>query len=361
MSKVPPVSILGNWTGSVVPGPSIGPNAKDYSKAMLVLCIVAIISVAAIRIFRKFRGQHNFGLDNGILLAAITFALLSALLDLINRKLLYSVVDRSIHVGRMQNMTRSWIPKVMKYCVVSSCFAWLSIFCAKLSCMAFFNKPTIRSFSVRRWYLLATVLVLVAAPFCIFSPLFICPSYEVPEHYEMGSGGRCTDDQIIGRAFAIVAVWTALDLFTDFLVFSIPLALLRCIENKPRHWLAAGSMIGFALVKVTVPILRLKLAFMPSTQFADPILIIFLNAVEASVSVSMVSATCVTSIWYESPEHGIYISTGMNWLAQHQSSSTSQSWVSDSHSEEQVQARCVSERSITVERMDITDDPEQGM
>src|SRR5690349_21262414 len=104
----------------------------------IILCTIAVVGGTAFRLLR--RRLHTLELDDAFFAAAVAIAIVSFSLVFSVADPMYDVIKSTVDTGAMQTSIREVIAKLVKFGVATCCLAWSSIFAAKFSCLAFFNK-----------------------------------------------------------------------------------------------------------------------------------------------------------------------------------------------------------------------------
>ncbi|MCJ1436598.1 hypothetical protein MMC27_005978 [Xylographa pallens] len=107
----------------------------------------------------------------------------------------------------------------------------------------------------------------------------------------------CSINHQLARERIYLATTTALDIFTDLLVLSIPIALLWKVKISLHRKLALGSMLCLSAFMIIIAIIRTALAPLPENQVIDTSWLVFWEGIEATTAIIMVSLTVFRSLF----------------------------------------------------------------
>ncbi|KAL1631267.1 hypothetical protein SLS54_000026 [Diplodia seriata] len=167
---------------------------------------------------------------------------------------------------------------------------WTAIFAVKFSFMAYFRSlgaSFSRPMTVYYWAVVA--LTFASWGVCIGGGFINCPYFGI-------EGVKCLPNDTIPRFTAVTAVLTALDVLTDIMVVSIPIAILHRVKTGTRQKAGLGALLSLSLVMVVVAFVRMAGIIQPSQKNLDVTWEMFWQHVEGCVAVAMGSLTAFRSL-----------------------------------------------------------------
>ena len=255
-------------------------------KALIFTFLVIAIVAAAARTFFRVKQSRRLELDDVFLILAIIT--LSAFVGVIYtiRDLMYLSVYVSLGTedpGFPLDGTFDPIKSFRFYGIMdeaASVLVWTSIFAIKFSFVFFFRKLTRRVRGIKIWWWIVVVALVPCALICMFLGFIICPTLD------------CNPAALHHREGIFLNTTVSIDILTDVLVISIPIALLWKIQIDLRRKLATGAVLCLSFFMIMIAIVRVTFASL-TKDVTDTTWLYMWQSVEASTAVLMVSVTAV--------------------------------------------------------------------
>lgn len=255
-------------------------------KAILfVFLIVAIVATAARTYFRVRRFRRLEIDDVFLILAIVTLCAFVGVVYSVKNLMYLSVYlalgleDPSFPLDAIFDYEKTF-EYYGQMDEAASVLIWTSIFAVKFSFVFFFRKLTRRVRGIEIWWQIVVVVLVPCALTCMFLGFVIC------------SALNCSQTSLHYREGVFLNVTVAIDVFTDLLVISIPIALLWNVQIDLRRKLAIGAVLCLSFFMIIIAIIRVTEAPI-SEGVTDSIWLFIWQSVEASTAVLMVSVTAV--------------------------------------------------------------------
>ena len=162
----------------------------------------------------------------------------------------------------------------------ASVLVWTSIFAIKFSFVFFFRKLTRRVRGIEIWWWVVMVALIPSALICMFLGFIICPTLD------------CDPASLHFREGVFMDTTVSIDILTDILVISIPIALLWKVKIDLRRKLATGAVLCLSFFMIIIAIIRVTTATL-TEEVTDTTWLYMWQSIEASTAVLMVSVTAV--------------------------------------------------------------------
>ena len=252
---------------------------------VFVFLLIAIVAAGS-RTFLRVRQSRRLEIDDVFLILAITT--LCAFVGVIYsvKDLIYLSVYMSLgreDPGYPLDNTFDYIKTFNYYgrmTEAASVLIWTSIFAVKFSFVFFFRKLTRRVRGIELWWRIVVGALVPCALACMFLGFMICPQLD------------CSPTALHYRESTFLNVTVAIDVLTDLLVISIPIALLWNVQIDLRRKLAVGAVLCLSFFMIIIAIIRVTEAS-TAGGVTDTSWLFVWQSVEASTAVLMVSVTAV--------------------------------------------------------------------
>ena len=287
--------------------PRVGP---DGYTAGLALTFALAIGIAGYRTYFRIRHFKKLFLDDYILFYVVAALITGNALAFWFKQALY--FNTSVSVGlyppptwlktRFTEVAHFWLT----FNHLITIILYSAIFAVKLSYLVFFRKLIGRVGSVQAYWWTCLAILVPAGITAMFFPFFTCAATTPEQMQYMCSSVR----EGFWRAGIYLRVNTALDIATDVLVISVPLYLLAHVKIGFRRKVAVASILCLSIVMIVTAAVRLAFYSLPGTKVlgfppdggpdipvADAVWLVYWMAVEANVSVIMVSATAFRGLF----------------------------------------------------------------
>jgi len=162
----------------------------------------------------------------------------------------------------------------------ASVLVWTSIFAIKFSFVFFFRKLTQRVRGIEIWWWIVVLALVPCALICMFLGFIICPTL------------NCNPAALRNRENIFLDSTVSIDILTDVLVISIPIALLWKVQIDLRRKLATGAVLCLSFFMIIIAIVRVTSANL-TEDVTDTTWLYMWQSIEASTAVLMVSVTAV--------------------------------------------------------------------
>ncbi|KAI0426695.1 hypothetical protein F5Y09DRAFT_350983 [Xylaria sp. FL1042] len=217
-----------------------------------IWAVVALSFVfLAIRLYSRFAGPRQLFWDDGFVIFAWILALLSAILWSFVSPYLYFFFE--VISGRRPPGPHFVLNTEQYYIgqLIVVIFFYTGLWSVKLSFLMFFNRLS-KNVDARR-YLWWTAFVATIATYliCIGTIQYKClvrPLEELMAH--------CSSDIDIDFTLVTLKVNTALDVFTDTLIMTIPISLVWTVRIRWEKKLALIAIFSLVLVTISFAIIR---------------------------------------------------------------------------------------------------------
>ncbi|KAL8699566.1 MAG: hypothetical protein Q9201_005933 [Fulgogasparrea decipioides] len=262
---------------------------KGVGGALFGLAILAAFARTSIR----FRSIPRPALDDALLLfACICLTAATGLFyKLVPKAYLYeelnfnATVALPFPISDLAKETTLTIRILHAYTFIS----WLVIFAVKFCFLAFFRVLIDR---VKRMIIYWRFVVVITV---ILGGISFCETFIACPHID-ASSVICLQGPGFRRTLAIGILAKCLDIVTDILLITIPVALLWNVRIKTRQKLGIGAFLCLSVVMVIVAIVKAS-GIRTSVDSFDLVWEIFWQQIEACVAVLMVSFTAFRSIF----------------------------------------------------------------
>ncbi|MCJ1245147.1 hypothetical protein MMC30_002348 [Trapelia coarctata] len=274
---------MANTAPANVSFPRVQPQA--FTAIIFVFLIIAIAAAAA-RTILRVRQSRRLELDDVFLiLAIVTLCAFVGVIYSVKDLLYFSVYLALGLEDPGYPLSASFdFEKAFAYYgqmdEAASLLIWTSIFAVKFSFVFFFRKLTRRVRGIEIWWRIVVAALVPCALTCMFLGFSICPQL------------NCSQTSLHYREGVFLNVTVGIDILTDLLVISIPIALLWNVQIDLRRKLAVGAVLCLSFFMIIIAIIRVTEA--PITEgVTDSIWLFIWQSVEASTAVLMVSVTAV--------------------------------------------------------------------
>lgn len=249
---------------------------------------------AAARTSTRFYRFRKITIDDIFLVLAVLFFAASTVVIHISKPLIYHLsylnLGLLIPIGNFN-------PIALRYSILdnlATIFVWSSLFSVKISFLLFFKQLIERVRHIQIWWWIVFSLVCAAAPVNMFMGFFICPNFTL----ELSEA--CPTASIVSNTITYLYTSCILDILTDLIVLSIPVALLWNVKIDLRRKLALITVLGLSIFMIAIAIVRVSLVKIgrtgaPATQ-PDNIWLFFWQNIEAATAIIMVSVTAFRSM-----------------------------------------------------------------
>ncbi|MCJ1472331.1 hypothetical protein MMC13_000978 [Lambiella insularis] len=267
--RIPPTAFIGSLT------------------TFLVLAVLSALARTTLRL----RQNHTLYTDDYFLLYAVVALCVCAGVAFSIKDLIYL----QIYVGLgWEKPAPDFFQQMLEFekrIQVASALTWSALYAVKLSFLFFFRNLIRRVRALEVWWWVVLACVIVGGAASIPLSFIICSNFS--EAYMQ----FCPIEYQLSHEKIYLDTTTALDIFTDLLVLSIPIALLWKVKISLRRKLALGSMLCLSAFMIIIAIIRTASAPLPVNQVIDTSFLIFFSGLEAATAIIMVSLTAFRSIF----------------------------------------------------------------
>lgn len=284
---------------------------------MFGVAIITYITHAYIRA----RIQKQFGIEDALLLFAVTclcgatgvaFSAVQGHYDSI-QVILHTDFDLLLNV-------LDDIPKIAKLSNSAATLWWFVIFPVKLAYLFFFRRLLVRLPNLKRWWWCVVAFTIPAGLASVAAAWLTCPYFTVEGvicKWNIGQSAifgaeilspACSGASASYRTIRDTSITTVMDVVTDILVVSFPIALLWKVRINLRQKLGLALVLCLSIVMVIIAIVRIAGIRLGGGN-VDIVWLAFWMQQECSVAVIMVSCSAFRSFFVAStanspaPEH----------------------------------------------------------
>ncbi|MCJ1245486.1 hypothetical protein MMC30_002690 [Trapelia coarctata] len=258
-----------------------------FITTFLTLAILSALS----RIFLRLRYTRSLLLDDYFLLYAVLSLVAAGALTYGIKDLVYL----QIYVGLgWTPPDADLIPRMLvfeKRVQAASALAWSSLYAVKFSFLFFFRTLVRRVRGLKVLWGVVMGCVVVGAMASVPLAFIICANFS-DEYMQY-----CSISSQLANERIYLATTTALDIATDLLIISIPIALLYPMQLPLAQKLALGIMLCLSFFMMIIAIIRTALAPLPDNKVIDTSWLIFWEGIEATTAIIMVSLTAFRSLF----------------------------------------------------------------
>ena len=172
------------------------------------------------------------------------------------------------------------------------CLCWSAIFIVKFSYLLFFRELIRNVRNMRPWWWTVLCVLVPAGFVCAFLPFYSCSTHDPAKVVPVCLPVAYT------HSFIILRVQSALDIFTDLLLISIPLYLLYQVRITLARKLAAFFILGLSVFMIVISAIRLAFIQLPRDT-SDAVWLHFWTNLEAAIAIMMVSLTAARSLFVQ--------------------------------------------------------------
>ena len=260
--------------------------------AQFLFLSLAIIAAGARTFTRIYRFKRITPDDCFLILACVFFAASTGVVEY-GKTLVYTTTY--INLGLV--IPPSGYPQAgLRFSIIDNIvtiFVWAALFCVKISFVLFFGQLIQRVRHIKIWWWVVFVIVCSAAPVNMFMGFYICPDFTLELQQ------KCSRQSIIDNTK--VYLWTSciLDIITDMLVLSIPIALLWKVRIDLRRKMALLTVLCLSVFMIIISIVRIAFVHiqLPNGRGApDTPWLFFWQNIEAATAIIMVSVTAFRSM-----------------------------------------------------------------
>ncbi|KAJ5523489.1 hypothetical protein N7513_013033 [Penicillium frequentans] len=280
--QLPPAAVMANW-----PTPNyVDPVTRGHGVLIVnVVCISLAFVVTILRIYTRLRITSTAGIDDVLIVIGLVFAIaMVAVTSLASEKWGFN--------RHVWDIPVTWFPTIEKLNLAFQLmFSWASGF-TKISLLWFCRRllgAGKGNFVVYNWaYIGSMVFVALSVFMFTFFSIFQCSPVKAYWEVEPTYPHKCMNDGDIVFSASVI------NIFTDFLVTTIPMPLIWSLKLPTRQRLAVISIFGLGVVVNvagsvrTVYVWKSQIASYDQTWQGWPILIA--AAVEISLGLICSSA-----------------------------------------------------------------------
>ena len=268
---------------------------------VILACVSAIVrTVLRFYHLRKFSADDYF-LFYAVLAAAATAGVAHSIKDL---------VYEQIYVGLYwQEAPPDFYDQMLvfeKRIQVCSFLIWSVIYAVKLSFLCLFRKlvDRIRALEIHWWIVTGITIAcgLASMPLAfIICPVFTSdymrePRMQTKFRYVLTLLEFCPIESQLYHERVYLDVTSALDVFTDVLIISVPVALLWRVRLSLRRKLTLGSMLCLSVAMIFMTIIRTSLAPLPN-GIIDTSWLFFWQGMEAATAIIVLSLSAFRGLF----------------------------------------------------------------
>ncbi|KAF4636427.1 hypothetical protein G7Y89_g1661 [Cudoniella acicularis] len=252
----------------------------------LTISIVVALAQTSLRITRLKKVE----LDDGFLmLALVALAGACGIMDELG-ELLYVQIYASLKLVPFPTG-----PAILRYhrlLQAAAVLEWVAIFAAKFSLLLFFRKLVNRTHVLKIWWAIVLVFLICLAGVCIPLGFMVCSDFSLNFLTIISVREQISTDASV-----------TIDVLSDILVLSIPLAILWTVKVNLRRKMAIGAILCLSVFMIIIAIARVTAAALPS-GLSDTVWLFFWQTMEAAVAVIMVSLTGLRSLFVQDASQG---------------------------------------------------------
>lgn len=209
------------------------------------------------------------------------------------------------------------MPLYFKWYNASMVLTWAAIYSAKLSFMFFYRKLISRvRFLEIYWWAIIGVLIPTAV-FSAFFSFWICTdfsmtylgkihafinhlAYRLPDTIHLEN---CPVSSMMHREEIYLYITTALDIFTDLLIISLPITLLSRVSISFKRKIILGTALCLSIFMIPICIIRVTTYKLPN-GIIDSTWLGLWQCIETNTAILMVSLTAFRSLYRQGASPG---------------------------------------------------------
>lgn len=253
---------------------------------VLAISIITILARVALRLQRT----HSLAFDDYFLIVALITLVGACAVQQHYRDITYMILNTSSgNEIPPASIAKDSVTET-QILTATSVLLWTSIFCVKFSFLFFFRKliSRLRALQIYWWVVFAVVLAgaLTSIPMSFFECAYF--GDDLLAH--------CPVDSLIARERIYLDVTITLDILTDVLIISLPIALLWNVKIDLQKKLTLIGIFGLSIVMIVIALIRVAMAPLTPTVIDTPFMF-FLQILEAGIALVMVSVSAFRGLF----------------------------------------------------------------
>ena len=281
-----------------------------------VLFGLAILAFA-VRTYIRIRILKQFSTEDYFLLFAVLCLCATTGLTVVGVQNVYDSLALILHGAGdtiLFEILRK-IPKISREENAVATLVWLVIFPVKLAFLFFFRRLINRLRNLTIWWWCVMVFTIPAGLSCIAASWVTCPytsiekvlgkyepSFSNPDVAHCQSSLACSGPSANYRVVRDVSITTVMEVLTDILVVSVPIALLWKVRITASQKIGLAGSLCLSLVMAIVAIVRIS-GIKLAGSAVDIVWLAFWQQQEASIAVIMVSVSAFRTLFVANPSN----------------------------------------------------------
>lgn len=256
---------------------------------MFTVLAISILTILA-RLALRLQRSKALASDDYFLILALATLIAACVVQQYYRDLNYRILNFS--AGNTLPPASFLQDSVIetKILTATSVLLWTSIFCVKFSFLFFFRKLISRIRALQIYWCVVFAIVLATAVTSIGMSFFECA------YFGDDFLAHCPIDSLIAREHIYLDITITLDIVTDVLIISLPVALLWKVKIDLQKKLTLIGIFSLSIVMIVIALIRVALAPLTPTVIDTPFLF-FLQILEAGIALLMVSVSAFRGLF----------------------------------------------------------------
>ncbi|MCJ1246847.1 hypothetical protein MMC30_004056 [Trapelia coarctata] len=260
-----------------------------FEAAIWTLLGLAVV-LAAIRTHIRIYKFHRLFVDDGFLFLATTALIGGTVLIHLDAPYLYLQVNVESGAEAAPPNFIQQLLSDQKLQDSATVLLAVTIFSVKYSFLFFFHSLVRRVRTLTIWWWCVFAIVIPSTIVCICSSFIACPYFG--EEVLVS----CVTPQALARENATLIATTVVDIISDVLLISIPVALLWRVRISLRRKLTLGAILCLSVFMIITCIIKVSAGNTINGQ-VDTTWVVFWYVAEAAIAVIMVSVTAFRSLF----------------------------------------------------------------
>ncbi|MCJ1439076.1 hypothetical protein MMC27_008467 [Xylographa pallens] len=177
-----------------------------------------------------------------------------------------------------------------KLYLAASILIWASLFSIKFSFMFFFHNLVRRVRIVEIYWWAVMAFLIPSALINIFFGFYMCRDFSI------NFLNVCTESLFLAREKTYIYLTTVLDILTDVLIVSVPVALLWNVNITRNRKIGLIIVLGLSIIMVIFALIRVTLSTL-NNGIIDSVWLFFWSETECCVAIVMVSLTAFRALF----------------------------------------------------------------
>ncbi|KAL8711212.1 MAG: hypothetical protein Q9220_004357 [cf. Caloplaca sp. 1 TL-2023] len=275
-----------------------GSHAKiteDGFKIGIGFMLAVAVSLAIGRIFIRVKLNNRIYVDDGFFLLAVVVLIAGTVMTYIDIPYIY--LQQDVQAG-IQAPPADFVQQLLKSVKIQDAAVVLlstGIFAIKLSFLALFRSLIRRLKKIEMWWWFVLTIVIPSSVVLICSNFITCGYFDERILGTLQSR-LCVTAGALKRQTAALQAVTILDILSDVLIITIPVALLWRVQIDMRRKLVLGTMLCLSIFTIITAIVRVSGGKSANGQI-DSSWVIFWLHIETAVAVMVASISAYRALF----------------------------------------------------------------